>query len=267
MKSDGIETAKAKEVPPYQAIATLLTQTEAQLKESQDKYLSIFEKMNEGFILVEVVNDDQGRPIDYRFLDVNSASEKFFGRPRSEIVGYTYRTIGGKNADPDWITALNRVALTVEPLSLESYAPVGGQWVSLNAYSPRAGQFAAIFTNVTERKKDEETLKTSEEKFRAISETSLIQMSVTRTTDGIVLYANSAFCEKFGYKPDDLIGRTADVYVDAVDKATLIKKLNEQGSVEDYEVLVKRVDGSPFWVSTESQTSKGKPDSRKISRF
>jgi PAS domain S-box-containing protein len=135
---------------------------EKALKESEEKYHSLFETMNEGFILAEVVTDGEDRPIDYRFLDVNSGGERFFGRPRSEIIGQTYLSIGGEKADREWIEKLNQVALTGNPVTLERYAPVGGQWVLLKAYSPRRGQFAAVFSNITERKKAEEALKESE---------------------------------------------------------------------------------------------------------
>jgi PAS domain S-box-containing protein len=129
---------------------------EEALRGSEDKYRSLFDTMTEGFILAEVIVDDHGEPIDYRFIDVNPAGERFFGRPGAEVIGRTYRTIGGTKADSEWIRALGGVALTGKPVSLESYAPVGGHWVHLTAYSPRAGQFAAVFEDITERKKVED---------------------------------------------------------------------------------------------------------------
>ena len=140
------------------------------MRESEDRYRKLFETMNEGFILAEVVTDGEGRPIDYRFLDVNPASERFFGRSREEIVGYTYKTIGGANADPEWIEVLCRVALTGEAVSIDRYAPVGGHWVHLLAYSPRARQFAAIFDDITERKRAEIALQEANEEQEVITE-------------------------------------------------------------------------------------------------
>ena len=145
-------------------------QSEEALQVSEDRYSRLFETMNEGFILAEVVTDDQGKPIDYRFLDVNSAGERFFGRSREEIVGHTYKTIGGANADPEWIDVLCRVALTGEAVSIDRYAPVGGHWVHLLAYSPRARQFAAIFDDITERKRAEIALQEANEEQEVITE-------------------------------------------------------------------------------------------------
>jgi len=135
---------------------TARKQAEEALRESEARYHSLFTSMHEGFILAEVVTDEDGKPIDYRFLDLNPAAERYFGCPHAEIVGSTYRTLGGEQVDVEWIATLTTVALTGEPVTLERYAPVGGQWVSLKAYSPRAGQFAAVFADISARKQMEE---------------------------------------------------------------------------------------------------------------
>ena len=48
----------------------------------------IFEGIKEGFILHEVIKDSKGRISDLRFVDLNPEAEKFFGRSKSELVGW-----------------------------------------------------------------------------------------------------------------------------------------------------------------------------------
>ena len=107
------------------------------------------------------------------------------------------------------------------------------------------------FENITATKKIENALKDSEERFRALSEASPIIISVTRVSDGIVLYVNKSYSESLGYKQEDLIGKPAlNVYFDPAERKALIDKLNEQGFLQNYEVRVKKADGTPFWAST-----------------
>lgn len=102
-----------------------------------------------------------------------------------------------------------------------------------------------------EQKKAEIALKESEERFRAIAETSPVQISVSRVEDGEILFANRAHGEAFGYAVSELIGRKGfDMWVNPGDREKLIKTMGEQGYVKDYEFLVKKADGTSFWIST-----------------
>ena len=181
---------------------------EKELQKSEERYRTLFETMNEGFILAEVITDDHGRPLDYRFLDVNSAGERHFGHSREELVGHTYKAVGGTNADPEWIELLSRVALTGEGVSIEHYAPVGGRWVHLVAYSPGAGRFAAIFSDVTERKQAEEALRASEERFRSVLDSSLDVVYRVNLETGEYEYISPSSEQVLGYTPEELAALT-----------------------------------------------------------
>lgn len=106
-------------------------------------------------------------------------------------------------------------------------------------------------SDITERKKAEQALQESEERFRAIAETSPIHISVSRASDGVILFTNPAYDRTFGFDRGELIGSPApNLYVNPEDRTKLIDHLKKQGFVKDYEVRVKRKDGTPFWVAT-----------------
>lgn len=63
--------------------------TEAELRESEKRYRTIFETMNEGFSLDEIICDDQGKPYDLRYLAVNPAFERQTGVKAADVVGHT----------------------------------------------------------------------------------------------------------------------------------------------------------------------------------
>jgi PAS domain S-box-containing protein len=136
--------------------------TEAALQESEERYRRLFESMNEGFALHELLYDENGEPCDYRFLDLNPAFERLTGLKREDVVGKTVVEVM-PGTEPYWIKRYGEVALTGTPAHFESHASALGRDYEVFAYRPAPGQFAAIFLDVTVRRRAEESLRTSYE--------------------------------------------------------------------------------------------------------
>ena len=132
---------------------------EQALRESEQQYRALFEAMQEAFAVGEIICDPAGKPVDWRYLDVNPAFESMFGRKRPEAVGRTYRELFPDAPWEYWVSALGEVALTGRPAHLEQYGSDEGRHYEAIAYSPRPGRFAAVFTDVTGRKQAEERLR------------------------------------------------------------------------------------------------------------
>jgi PAS domain S-box-containing protein len=122
-----------------------------------------------------------------------------------------------------------------------TYVPkydVGGQADGLIGY----------FKNITERKKAENALLESEERFKAIAETTSVGIGVIGIPESKFLYINPAYEKAFGYAESDLLGKTTPlIYWNQEDREQLLKTLKEKGSVTEYEVKLRRKDGTPFW--------------------
>ena len=136
------------------------------LRESEERFHGLFESMQEGFFLVEVIPDISGNPDDCRIVEVNSACEKINGFKRADVVGRPYRA-AFPGREVSWHEALMHTALTGETASFERLSPVTGRWYALRLYSPAQGQCAAIYDEITERKvSDEEVRKNADELIR-----------------------------------------------------------------------------------------------------
>ena len=80
--------------------------------------------MTEGFALHEIICDEDGKPCDYRFLDINPAFERLTGLKRAEVVGKLMSQVPQlEGDDPKWIEVYGKVALTGEPINFENYSP------------------------------------------------------------------------------------------------------------------------------------------------
>ncbi|PKM97111.1 MAG: hypothetical protein CVU79_10040 [Elusimicrobia bacterium HGW-Elusimicrobia-3] len=127
---------------------------ETALRESQESYKHLFETMDEGFACHEIIYDEKGRPADYRFIEVNPAFERLTGLKRENILGKRVLEVMPKT-EHSWIEKYGEVALTGKRIHFESRAEELGKWFEVSAFSPRRGQFATTFFDITPRKEAE----------------------------------------------------------------------------------------------------------------
>ena len=172
---------------------------EEALKESEGRYKTLISKMLNGFALHEICVDDTGKPVDYRFLEVNSAFEEMTGLKSAEVIGKTVLEVLPE-IESSWIEIYGKVALTGESIHFADYSKELNKYFEVLAYSPKKGEFATVFTDITERRKTEQRLQ-------------FAQFAVERYSDGAfwmdsdsrIVYVNDAACRSLGYTRDELL--------------------------------------------------------------
>jgi len=130
---------------------TKLKTIELEGKKAEEQYKLLSSKMQLGLALHEIICDEEGRPIDFRFLSVNDSWVDLMGIQREDIVGKTVMEVF-PDTEPYWIEVFGRVALTGEPYKYENYSKELKSYISTSLYSPAKNQFAAVVENITERK-------------------------------------------------------------------------------------------------------------------
>jgi len=130
------------------------------LRESEVKFRSLFENMEDGSALHEIVLDEEGTPVDYVFLDMNQSFERQTGLQREAVIGRRVtEVLPGIVDDPtDWIGRYGRVALEGDPTRFESYASPLRRWYRVTAYQPGGRRFAVVFADITDQKQAEQSL-------------------------------------------------------------------------------------------------------------
>lgn len=131
---------------------------EYSLRQNEAKYKMLFENMTQGFALHEMILDSKGKPIDYRFLDINNAFEKLTGLKKENVTGKTVKEVM-PNTEQYWIDTYSKVAFTGEPCSYENFSAEIGRYYNTWVFSPQIGQFAVVFSDISERKELENKLK------------------------------------------------------------------------------------------------------------
>jgi PAS domain S-box-containing protein len=122
---------------------------EQALYESEERYRLLFRSLTVGMAVHQVVTDEAGRPVDYVFLEVNSAYERLTGLKAEQVVGRSVRA-ALPQVDEEWIRRFGAVALTGVPDSFERYSPEVDRAFEVQAYSPRPGQFAVLLRDLSE---------------------------------------------------------------------------------------------------------------------
>lgn len=133
--------------------------TEALVQQSEERYRTLFEAIDNGFCVIEVLFDEKDNPFDYRFLEVNSAFELQTGL--QEAVGKTMLQMV-PDMDNSWFQIYGRVAKSGESVHFENAADAMGRWFEVHAFhvgAPEDHHVAVLFTDITARKNGELALK------------------------------------------------------------------------------------------------------------
>ena len=181
--------------------------TELKSLTSEDKWRLLFDNMTSGFALHEVICNEQGQAIDYRFLEINPTYELLTGLKASNLIGHTVLEVL-PGTETYWIETFGRVALSGDPETYENYSRELGRWYMVRAFSPKIGQFAVIVNEITERKMAQQDLQASLEFSKNLIDSMQDGFSVL-DKHGCTLDANPALCCMTGFSREELIGLRA----------------------------------------------------------
>lgn len=193
--------------------------------EPEANYREVVDSIDEGFCVVEVVLDRDGRPVDYRFIETNAVFESQTGL--DDPLGKTARELV-PDLDDFWFETYGRVALTGEPVRFENHAPAMGRWFDVYTFrvgEPEQRRVAILFKDITARKRVEDEARYRGDQFRTLLDAAPLGVYLV-DADFKIAQVNPVALPVFGAIPD-LIGRDfgevlhvlwADEYADEVER-------------------------------------------------
>jgi len=143
---------------------------EIRLRESEEKYRELIDTMDQGLALHEMIFDSDGKPVDYKFLEVNSAFERLTGLHKKDLIGKRVLEVL-PNTEKYWIENYGEVAIYGNTKEFINFSQELGKYFKVIAFSPRKSQFAVLIEDVTEKVLTENALRESELKLRTLINT------------------------------------------------------------------------------------------------
>lgn len=218
------------------------------IRDSEERYRGLFNSIDEGFAILEIIFDEEEQALDYRFLEVNPAFEKQTGI--LDALGKRMREISPDQPAPA-IEIYSQVLLTGEPSRFVNEAKALGHYFDVYATrlgGPESRKVAVVFNNITERKAAEEALRESEGRFRALvlaSSDLMCRMSPDWSE------MRQIYDKNFVVETEVPNGNWLQHYVYQDDQPQLMAAVNEAirtKSLFEMEHRVRRADGSWGWM-------------------
>lgn len=220
--------------------------------ESEAKYRTLFESMDQGFCILEMLFDEEARPVDYRFLEINPVFEKHTGL--KEAAGKTVKQLL-PNIEQHWIERYGKVAVTGESVHFTEGSDVMGRFFDVYAFrigDADSRKVALLFTDITERRRTVEALRESEERFRSLADQApMIVYLVEPDAATTMSYFNATWLQYTGQSYEEAIGRSwvSIVHPDDVQGVLdiYVPAFENRQSYTLPSVRLKRKDGEYRW--------------------
>jgi two-component system, cell cycle sensor histidine kinase and response regulator CckA len=207
------------------------------LKESEERYRILFEGSNQGILGTDMKTK--------RFVFANPSICQMLGYTEKELLDLGVEDIHPKDSLRMVLSELESQLKLSSPLpclrkdGTVFFAEVAGTFPSIRGRKLAVG----FFSDVTERKLAEDALRESEERFSKFFRASPIGTSISRINDGHFADINDAFLGLFGYTREEIVGQNPfklAMYANPEDREKMVKILQEQGRIQDFETRLFR---------------------------
>lgn len=192
-----------------------LQETTRQLEINEQRYRTLFQSIDEGFCILELICDDQERCVDFRFVEHNPAFEKQTGL--TNAVGRRIRELV-PNLESHWLEAYHEVSVTGISKRFVDESSEMGRWFSVYAFplgDRGYGRVAVLFTDISEQRHAETELKLARSRLESTLSAAEIG---TWEFDPIAerVYADANLARMFGVSRSEAEGGPLDAYIRAI---------------------------------------------------
>lgn len=207
----------------------------------------------------KLVFNAKKEPIDYTFIEVNEAFEKFTGLKRDEIIGKRVTVILPDviKSSLNWIEPFANAAITGQSQTFEQYASPLQKWYKVFIHSHDYGFFETFYVDITEYMNDKRRLERINKRYENLAQNSR-SIAFELDLEGKYTYINSVVHSLLGYHADEIIGKKYFYDLAEGKNQEELKKygmdvLRQEKSITDYEQILTTKDGKNIWVTTNGE--------------
>ena len=185
-------------------------ESERALRASEERFRTAADGSLDAITMLDCVRDADGRISDFAYAYLNAGAEWLLGMPRAWVLGQRLRDIlPSSHADGlfgKYVRTVETGQALEEEFSTQLRGRGGPSWIH-HRVVPLSDGVAVTARDLTERRRADETLRESEERFRAAFGGAPIGMALVGL-DGRWLQVNQSLCEMLGYPEDELLATT-----------------------------------------------------------
>jgi PAS domain S-box-containing protein len=215
---------------------------EEALRESERLFRGTLESMLEGFQLIGS---------DWKYIYINAAAERHNRRPKEELLGNRYTDMWPGIEATEVFAVIQRCMIERAPQAMENEFtfPDGRKgWFDLRI-SPVTEGIVIFSDDISDRKRSEEALRSSEEKFSQAFANAPVAIALTRAVDGQFIEVNDRWVELLGHSRGEAIGRSAsamNIWPSAEDSQRFVRALEDEGWLRGWEQQFRKKSGEAF---------------------
>jgi PAS domain S-box-containing protein len=169
--------------------------------EKSSEYYELIESMLNGYAVNEIILDYKHEPVDYRFLEINTAFEELTALKKADLIGKNITEVF-PNIEKSWIELCADVALNQKDICTEYYSKMLDRYYNVRIISRSKGIFLTIFNDITTIKDAHKEVERQRSSYHSLFENIRVGLIRTGIDEGKILKANPACAELFGF--DDL---------------------------------------------------------------
>ena len=185
---------------------------------NKKKVRNLLNNMQEGVVIYEMLYDEKGNPVDFRFIDTNKSFEMMTGLKLKDIRNKTVLEVLPETKS-SWIKEYAKAALTGESCNFQEYSEQLGKYFSVNVYSTQKDRFITVICDITDQILTRQLIIRERELFK----TTLLSIGdavISTDINGTIELINGVAEQLTGWSQYEAVGRDFEEVFKAIDEKT-----------------------------------------------